>query len=285
MKDLLRIASLLDDSGNYRLSDKLFKIAQVSNSLYGRPGINRNEIFFEPGAEFLRPAPDITWADGLKKLESLYSNNAYNFAKNLYEFGRKNNITSLADAFDMYADAGALFDNQSIKVIPVMQNLYSKVLNHNEMITEQQLGSELDQMLQANNTYQGMPGLMKEPMNPSSYSDYATYLRETGQNRKAPIGTNNDDEMKKNDFTKDPVDPVDPVDQWKDAINIYANNNDLSKLQDMKNSINRDVILDTNSKSEVLNYLAVTIKEFIKSQEQLKRTVKEELDKSRSGMK
>jgi hypothetical protein len=53
----------------------------------------------------------------------------------------------------------------------------------------------------------------------------------------------------------------------------------------MKNSINSDVILDTNSKSEVLNYLAVTIKEFIKSQEQLKRTVKEELDKSKSGMK
>jgi hypothetical protein len=281
MKDLLRIASLLDSSGNYKLSDKLFKIAQYSDLVLRQPGVNNssNQMFLEPGAEYLRPAPDITWADGLNKLESLYSNNAYNFAKNLYEFGRKNNITSLADAFDMYADAGALFDNQSIKVIPVMQNLYSKVLNHNEMITEQQLAKELDQMLQENNTYQGMPGLMKEPMNPSSYSDYATYLRETGQNRKAPIGTNNDDEKRRNDFTKD------PVDQWKDAINIYANNNDLSKLQDMKNSINRDVILDTNSKSEVLNYLAVTIKEFIKSQEQLKRTVKEELDKSKSGMK
>jgi hypothetical protein len=270
---------LLDSSGNYKLSDKLFKIAQYSDLVLRQPGVNRNEIFFEPGAEFLRPAPDITWADGLNKLDSLYSNNGYNFAKNLFEFGKKNNLTSLADAFDMYADAGALYDNQSIKMNPILKELYTKVINYNGNITEQQLGSELDKMMQGNNTYQGMPGLMKEPMNPSSYVDYATYLRETGQKRKAPIGTNNDDEMRRNDFTKD------PVDQWKDAINIYANNNDLSKLQDMKNSINSDVILDTNSKSEVLNYLAVTIREFIKSQEQLKRTVKEELDKSRSGMK
>lgn len=281
MKDLLRIASLLDSSGNYKLSDKLFKIAQYSDLVFRQPGVNNfsNQMFLQPGAEYLRPAPNITNADGLNKLDSLYSNNGYNFAKNLFEFGKKNNLTSLADAFDMYADAGALYDNQSIKMNPILKELYTKVINHNGNITEQQLGSELDNMMRENNTYQGMPGLMKEPMNPSSYVDYATYLEETGQKRKAPIGTNNDDELRRNDFTKD------PVDQWKDAINIYANNNDLSKLQDMKNSINSDVILDTNSKSEVLNYLAVTIREFIKSQEQLKRTVKEELEKSKSGMK
>ena len=281
MKDLLRIASLLDSSGNYKLSDKLFKISQYSDLVLRQPGVNNfsNQLFLEPGAEYLKPAPNVTWADGLNKLESLYNNNAYDFAKNLFEFGKKNNLTSLADAFDMYADAGALYDNQSIKLNPILKELYQKVINHNGNITEQQLGKELDLMMQENNTYQGMPGLMKEPNNPSSYSDYATYLRETGQKRKAPIGTNNDDELRRNTISED------PVGEWKDAINRYANSNNLPQLQDLRNSILNDAILDSKGRQEVLTYLAVTIREFNNSQNQLQRTVKEELEKSRSGLK
>jgi hypothetical protein len=36
MKDLLRIASLLDDSGQFHLSDKLFKIAQQVQGNFGQ---------------------------------------------------------------------------------------------------------------------------------------------------------------------------------------------------------------------------------------------------------
>jgi hypothetical protein len=250
MKDLLRIASLLDSSGNYKLSDKLFKIAQYSDLVLRQPGVNNssNQMFLEPGAEYLRPAPDITWADGLNKLDSLYSNNGYNFAKNLYEFGRKNKITNLADAFDMYADAGALYDNQSIKINPIIKELYNKVINHNGNITEQQLGSELDKMMQSNNTYQGMPGLMKEPMNPSSYVDYATYLRETGQNRKAPMGTNNDDQIRDKDYLRN---QQQYLNELYDDIKLYANSNDLNQLEGVKNSVKDDLNLTPQSKNKL----------------------------------
>lgn len=262
MKDLLRIASLLDSSGNYKLSDKLFKISQYSDLVLRQPGVNNfsNQMFLEPGAEYLKPAPNVTWADGLNKLESLYNNNAYDFAKNLFEFGKKNNLTSLADAFDMYADAGALYDNQSIKLNPILKELYQKVINHNGNITEQQLGSELDKMMQENNTYQGMPGLMKEPNNPSSYVDYATYLRETGQKRKAPIGTNNDDEMRRNNTFED------TVGEWKDSIDLYVNSNDLSQLQNLKANINSDVYLNNNSRKTVLDYLNSKVQQLKKVQ-------------------
>lgn len=262
MKDLLRIASLLDSFGNYKLSDKLFKIAQYSDLVLRQPGVNNfsNQMFLEPGAEYLRPAPNITWADGLNKLDSLYSNNGYNFAKNLFEFGKKNNLTSLADAFVMYADAGALYDNQSIKLNPILKELYQKVINHDGNITEQQLGSELDKMMQENNTYQGMPGLMKEPNNPSSYVDYATYLRETGQKRKAPIGTNNDDELRRNNTFED------PIGEWKDSIDLYVNSNNISQLQNLKANINSDVYLDNNSRKTVLDYLNSKVQELKKVQ-------------------
>ena len=280
MKSLLRVASLLDNSGQYKLSDKLFKISQYSDLVLRQPGVNNysNQMFLEPGAEYLRPTPSVTWADGLNKLDSLISNNGHEFVKKLFEFGKKNNLTSLADAFDMYADAGALYGNQSIKLNPILKELYQKVINYNGNITEQQLNSELDKMMLGNYTYEGMPGLMKEPNNPSSYSDYATYLRETGQKRKAPIGTNNDDELRRNTISKD------PVGEWKDAINRYANSNNLPQLQDLRNSILNDAILDSKGRQEVLTYLAVTIREFNNSQNQLQRTTKEELEKSRSEM-
>lgn len=241
MKSLLRLSSILDSSGHYILSDKLFRIAQkvlspeefmkndnvperrlsdqeLKNQVYDTVRtLNRNrfknrkdinvyesnspesfvnnlfdygqkynfenlalafENYANNGATFngvkLNRVPELVelfnriFSSGemltrdivknelisLMKEKSasensniLSSNSASNFVDNLFEFGYKNNLSSLTDSFDDYADAGAIFDGVSIKQHPALRLLYEVVKRKNKMISKDELKNDLSRLL------------------------------------------------------------------------------------------------------------------------------------------
>lgn len=97
MKDLLRIASLLDDSGQYKLSDKLFKIAQKQND-----------------------------SQEQQQTYVLESNSPETFIANLKKFGEQNNLKTIKDAMDQYAMAGASYNGTSIRDNPLLRMYYKQ---------------------------------------------------------------------------------------------------------------------------------------------------------------
>ena len=94
MRNLLRIASLLDDSGQYKLSDKLLKIAQQQK----------------------KPKPTIS-----DIYDTLNSNTIEEFTNNLKKFAEIYNHSDLKTAMDQYANAGA-----TLAGIPINQNFILK---------------------------------------------------------------------------------------------------------------------------------------------------------------
>lgn len=98
MKDLLRIASLLDYSGQFHLSDKLFKIAQQEN----------------------KPQ------EQQEKTVTLESNSPESFITNLTEFGKQNKLRTIKDAMDQYANAGATYGGQSIRENQLLRMYYKQ---------------------------------------------------------------------------------------------------------------------------------------------------------------
>ena len=95
MKDLLRIASLLDNYEQFRLSDKLFKIAQSI------VGITTQDNTTPPAYN----------VDGLN------SDTMKEFGNNLKIFAETFNYSDLKTAMDEYANAGATF-----KGVPISRN-------------------------------------------------------------------------------------------------------------------------------------------------------------------
>ena len=94
MKDLLRIASLLDNYEQFRLSDKLFKIAQQQQ----KPKATISDIY-----------------------DTLNSNTIEEFTNNLKKFSEIYNHSNLKTAMDQYANAGA-----TLAGIPINQNFILK---------------------------------------------------------------------------------------------------------------------------------------------------------------
>ena len=95
MRNILKIASLLDYSGQYNLSDKLFKIAQEQT-------------------------PSLSQTQQQNSIIS-NSNNPESFIKNLTDFAKQNGLSTIGDAMDEYADAGANYNGK-----PINQNFILK---------------------------------------------------------------------------------------------------------------------------------------------------------------
>lgn len=75
------------------------------------------------------------------------SSNPTSFVTNLFEFARRNNLTSsLVKSFDAYADAGATYNGQSIKNIPQLRNLYMQIRSNNRMFNQAELVQMLSQL-------------------------------------------------------------------------------------------------------------------------------------------
>jgi hypothetical protein len=110
MKDLLRIASLLDKYEQFRLSDKLFKIAQASGA-------------------------GTTTQEQQQTSVSLDSNSPESFIANLKEFGKQNNLRTIKNAMDQYANAGATYSGTSIRDNPLLK-MYYKQFGYIDFINE-----------------------------------------------------------------------------------------------------------------------------------------------------
>ena len=196
MKDLLRIASLLDDSGQFHLSDKLFKIAQQVQGNFGQLTITEQNrkleelnyamtqvtqkykdlmasfkngsITFAPfkqsvqilnqqanalTAEYNRiklQSNNFTMqAQNQQQNENLISYSPQDFAKKLIDFKEENNISNLAQAFDMYARSGAMYGNNPLSRDPRLQKLYQKILQtpSSTFIHEEEIVSELTNII------------------------------------------------------------------------------------------------------------------------------------------
>ena len=101
MKDLLRIASLLDNYEQFRLSDKLFKIDQEQSNTS-------------------------TSQEQQQTTVSLDSNSPESFIANLKEFGKQKNLKTIKDAMDKYADADAKYNGQLIRENPLLKMYYKQ---------------------------------------------------------------------------------------------------------------------------------------------------------------
>jgi hypothetical protein len=208
MKSLLRIASKLNKSGNYSLSDKLYTIAQASYyNLGSKPIINENfyqlpmnaklrlqqELNFAAQQFHLKQRNDkerfdtqqISRDEYNKELEAngielqslkaqgdiidnfirdynqnpekymgneqqnvnLISYSPEDFAKKLIDFKEENNLSNLRQAFDMYARSGAKYGNNPLSRDPRLQKLYQKILQTPRFIKEQEIVSELNNII------------------------------------------------------------------------------------------------------------------------------------------
>ena len=75
-----------------------------------------------------------------------HSSNPRSFVTSLFEFGRKNGMNNLTAAFDAYADSGAKYNNQSIKNIPQLKQLYMQIKSNPRMFNETEIGDMLEDL-------------------------------------------------------------------------------------------------------------------------------------------
>jgi hypothetical protein len=186
MKDLIKLASLLDKSGNFILADKLDKIAQVKN----------NDV--------------------------LVSNDPSTFVTSLFNFARNKNINNLSQAFNAYSKAGAKYKGTAISTNQETIKLYQYVVQNPRVLYPQQLvgvlqanlsnpsGRASNQEINSNvfqNARENLEARATEEQYqddeavPTNYSYYYNYLKDTGQNRIAPVGTNNDNQRRNPDVS------------------------------------------------------------------------------------
>jgi chromosome segregation ATPase len=194
MKDLLHIASLLDDFGQFHLSDKLMKVAQQVQGNFGqltiteqnrkleelnyamrqntqkikdlmasyKNGSIRFDQFKQMGqnlnqqanalmAEYKRieqQSNNFTLqAQNQQQNENLISNSPEEFAKKLIDFKEENNLSSLVQAFDMYARSGAMYGNNPLSRDPRLQKLYQRILQTPRFINEIEIVRELRRII------------------------------------------------------------------------------------------------------------------------------------------
>lgn len=74
------------------------------------------------------------------------SSNPRSFVTSLFEFGRRNGMNNLTAAFDAYADSGAKYNNQSIKNIPQLKQLYMQIKSNPRMFSETEVGDMLEDL-------------------------------------------------------------------------------------------------------------------------------------------
>jgi hypothetical protein len=160
MKELLKIASVLDLSGHYNLSDKLFRIAQNYNQmprdLSGTTVMDGSQYYDNPHTpkdilKLRNMLVPTNFRNQLKRYHSgdteANSSNPTSFANSLWEFARINKMNnSLTNAFDAYADSGATYNGQSIKNIPQLKELYMYIRNNPRNFSETEVAELLKQL-------------------------------------------------------------------------------------------------------------------------------------------
>jgi hypothetical protein len=154
MKHLLDIAEKLDQSGNYKLSDKLYKIAQSSNNGYGYGTqiMGADEYYNNPYTppEILKLrnlAVNTDFRGQIHQFEKgddrLNASDSTSFAVSLMDHARQNKMY-LVQAFDELANRGMKYKGKKIQEVPELQELYKRISNHPGSISRQMIEQEID---------------------------------------------------------------------------------------------------------------------------------------------
>jgi hypothetical protein len=69
----------------------------------------------------------------------LVSSSPQQFVENLLQFGRQNNLKTLAQTMDLYADQGGTFNGQPVNQNQQALNLFNQVENYPGILTKQQI--------------------------------------------------------------------------------------------------------------------------------------------------
>jgi hypothetical protein len=165
MRNILKIASLLDYFGQYNLSDKLFKIAQVKVQPISKETIQGFLAESEGDNEGINMTSDAQReADNFQAQRFFLMNTSdpAAFAKSLFQFGSVNGINNLTQAFDAYADAGASYQGNLIKNVPILRELYMRVRNTPRPINQKELVEELTMLSNPQATMQNPANMRKE---------------------------------------------------------------------------------------------------------------------------
>lgn len=173
MKDLLRIASLLDNSGQFHLSDKLFRIAQSSprqiadaNAPYKSYPTNPNNIRELRNKLVPTDFRGVMYQDS-KGDNLLNTSDIKSFAVGLMEYARIYNFPNLQTAFDAYANNGAKFRGQNINNVPQLKELYTRISQTTDSISRKMVEEELRNIFR---TPQTNPDSTNVPQNNTGFS-------------------------------------------------------------------------------------------------------------------
>ncbi len=158
MEKLLKIASLLDNLGSYVLSDKLYKISQsnMPDDLSNTKVMDASQYYDNPYTpkDILKLRNQLlptNFRDEIRRYESVedISNNSSpkEFVNNLWEFSKRNGITHLVDAFDLYADAGGKYNGENIKYIPGLRQIYLSIKSSPRMFSKSEIEKLVDSIL------------------------------------------------------------------------------------------------------------------------------------------
>ena len=217
MRNINKLASLLDRVGNYNLADKLDKIAQVQN----------NDV--------------------------LETNDSNTFITSLFNFARNRNINNLSQAFNAYSQSGAKYKGTAINTNPETIKLYQYVVQNPRMLYPQQLvgvlqgnlnnpsGRASDQEINSNvfqNTREDLETRansdnLNDEAVPTDYSYYYNYLADRGMDRIAPVGTNNDSQRREKGYLNN------QDTYYQEYIDNIRNGQDISAaIDEIKNDAN-----------------------------------------------
>lgn len=163
---LIKIAKILDEKNLYALADKVDKIAQNANPNAGESWNKRLYRVFSgnateydyPGAHqlgnFMRKNVDGYKNRLIRERQQqnqpqqpqnalLVSTTPQQFVQNLFQFGKQNNLGTLAQTMDMYSKQGGTYNSQPINQNQQTLNLYNQIKNYSGILTPQQILSML----------------------------------------------------------------------------------------------------------------------------------------------
>lgn len=206
MRNINKLAWLLDRAGNYNLADKLDKIAQVQN----------NDV--------------------------LVTNDPSTFVTSLFNFARNKNINNLSQAFNSYSQSGAKYKGSPINTNAETIKLYKYVVQNPRMLYPQQLVGVLQGNTSSANIFQNnsedlVTRATSDNLNdeavPTNYSYYNNYLADRGLDRIAPIGTNNDSQRREKGYLNN------QDTYYQEYIDNIRNGQDISAaIDEIKNDSN-----------------------------------------------
>jgi len=141
MDKLLRIASILDNSGHYKLADKIAQVVMNADQYYNNANTPKDIMKIR---KQLVPSDFRGEMYQDKRGDSLmHTSNPQSFSIGLMEYARINKFPNLQVAFDNYSNAGATYHGKYIQTVPELRELYIRISRTNNKLSSSIIEQEL----------------------------------------------------------------------------------------------------------------------------------------------